>query len=123
MNVPCSYLCFFLPEFHCELNPIECVGDQSNHYCGVYSNFTLPKLRTTRDTALGSVSLDLISKYYHKLETMKRPTWKEQGWKGGAMETAVKKYKSHRRVFSQDINLVPILPNSVACNCLTLSFY
>ena len=53
--------CFFLPKFHCELNPIERVQAV---FCRAYSNFTLQKLRATIDHALDSVSVDLIRKYY-----------------------------------------------------------
>lgn len=59
---------FFLPKFHCELNPIEQVWGQLKHYCRTYTNFTLVKLRQILTPALESVSIstDLIQKYFWK---------------------------------------------------------
>jgi hypothetical protein len=49
---------FFLPKFHCELNPIEGVWAQAKVYCQVYTNFTIVRLRQIIDPALDSVSLE-----------------------------------------------------------------
>ena len=61
-----GFRCFFLPKFHCELNPIERVWGQSKQYGQAYSNFILQKLRATLDPALDSASVDVIRKYYRK---------------------------------------------------------
>lgn len=95
-----GFKCFFLPKFHCELNPIESVWGQSKRYCRAYSNLTLQKLPATIDSALDSVSIDLIRKYYRKVGDYEAAYMK--GNKAGKeVENAVKKYKSHRRVFSE----------------------
>ena len=59
--------CFFLPKFHCELNPIERVWGQSKRYCRAYTNFTLAKLREILDPALDSVTVELMRKYFRKV--------------------------------------------------------
>lgn len=97
-----GFQCLFLPKFHCELNPIERVWGQSKRYCRAYSNFTLQKLRATIDPALDSVSLDLIRKYYRKVRDYEA-AYLEGNKAGKKVENAVKKYKSHRRVFNEDI--------------------
>ena len=58
---------FFLPKFHCELNPIERVWGQSNRYCREHTNFTLAKLREILDPTLNSVTVELMSKYIRKV--------------------------------------------------------
>jgi transposase len=62
-----GHLCFFLPKFHCEMNPIERVWGQSKRYCQAHTNFTLVKLREVLNPSLDSVSLDLIRKYFRKV--------------------------------------------------------
>ena len=37
-----GHLVFFIPKFHCELNPIERVCGQTKRYTPSYTNFTLP---------------------------------------------------------------------------------
>ena len=97
-----GFQCFLLPKFHCKLNPIERVWGQSKRYCRTYSNFTLQKLRATIDPALDSVSVDLIRKYYRKVRDYEA-AYVEGNKAGKEVENAVKKYKSHRRIFSEDI--------------------
>lgn len=64
----------FLPQFHCELNPIERVWGQAKVYSRAHINFTLARLRSIVYPALDSVSTDLIRKYFRKYfsRTMKR---------------------------------------------------
>ena len=51
---------FFIPKFHCELNPIERVWGQSKRYTRAHANFTLPGLRRILAPALDSTKLDNI---------------------------------------------------------------
>ena len=91
---------YFLPKFHCEMNPIERVWGQSKRYCRAYTNFTLVKLRQILNPALESVSTELIRKYFRKARDYEKAY--SEGLKAGReVEEAVKKYKSHRRVFSE----------------------
>ena len=97
-----GHIAVFLPKFHCELNPIERVWGHSKRYCRAYTNFTLMKLRQIIDPALESVSLDLIRKFFRKARDYEKAYL--EGLKAGKeVEEAVKKYKSHRRIFSEVI--------------------
>jgi hypothetical protein len=57
---------YFLPKFHCELNPIERVWAQAKVYCRAYTNFTLIRLRQIMHPALDSVTVDNIRKFARK---------------------------------------------------------
>ena len=94
--------CFFIPKFHCELNPIERVWGQSKRYCRAYTNFTIAKLREIIDPALDSVNVELIRKYFRKVREYEK-AYLEGKKAGKEVEAAVKVYKSHRRVFSENI--------------------
>ena len=89
-------------KFHCELNPIERVWGQSKVYCRAHSNFTLAKLRENINPALDSLSVDLIKKYFRKVREYEQ-AYTEGNKAGKEVEAAVKRYKSHRRVFSEAI--------------------
>lgn len=90
---------YFLPKFHCELNPIERVWAQAKVYCRAYTNFTLNRLRQIIDPALDSVTVDHIRKFARKSRDYEK-AYREGLKAGKEVENAVKKYKSHRRVFS-----------------------
>ena len=57
---------YFIPKFHCELNPIERVWAQAKVYCRAYTNFTILKLQQIINPALDSVSVDQIRKFGRK---------------------------------------------------------
>ena len=61
-----NHLAYFLPKFHCKLNPIERVLAQAKVYCRAYTNFTIPRLRKILNSALDSVTIDFICKYARK---------------------------------------------------------
>lgn len=67
-----GHIVMFVLKFHCELNPIERVWGQAKVYSRMYTNFTLPRLRQVVDPALDSVSVDLIRKYFRKVEEYQR---------------------------------------------------
>ena len=89
---------FFLPKFHCELNPIERVWGQAKVHTRMYANFTLPRLRSIINPALDSVTTDLIRKFYRRVFEYERG-YNEGKKAGREVENAIKIYKSHRRVF------------------------
>ena len=60
------------------------------------------KLRQILNPALDSVLVDLIRKYFRKAREYER-AYREGIKAGRAIEEAVKIYKSHRRVFSENI--------------------
>lgn len=55
-----GYKGFFLPKFHCELNPIERVWAHGKKYTRAHCDYTFKGLEKTIDPALGSVSLENI---------------------------------------------------------------
>ena len=97
-----GHLVYFLPKFHCELNAIERVWGQAKVYCRAHTNFTLVKLRQIIHPALDSVTVDLIRKYSRKARDYER-AYTDGNKAGKAVENAVKKYKSHRRVFTESL--------------------
>ena len=97
-----GHLLYFIPKFHCELNPIERVWGQAKVYIRKYTNFTIQRLREIINPGLDSVSTDVIRKYYRKAAEYER-AYREGKQAGREVEEAVKVYKSHRRVFSAQI--------------------
>ena len=93
---------YFIPKFHCKLNPIERVWAQAMVYCRAYTNFTFNRLRQIINPALDSVGVDLIRKCARKARDYEK-AYREGHRAGKAEEDAVKLYKSHRRVFSEQI--------------------
>ena len=97
-----EFLCFFLPKFHCKLNPIERVWGQSKHYCRAHTNFSLAKLRELLNPALDFVSVELMRKFFRKTREYEK-AYLEGKKAGKEVEIAIKQYKSHRRVLSEDL--------------------
>lgn len=61
------HITYFLPKYHCELNPIERVRAQAKRYLKAYCNYSIVSLRKTVVPALESVSLDSIQKHFRKV--------------------------------------------------------
>ena len=70
----------------------------------MYSYFT----QATIDPALDSVSVDLIRKYSGKVRDYEA-AYVESNTVGKELENAVKKYRSHRKVFSEAKNKVKFM--------------
>ena len=83
----------FLPKFHCGLNPIECVWCQAKHYTRSHCDYSFQNLEKIIDTALDSVTVELIRKYYRKVREYHR-TYKEGNSLGQEMEKD-ERNKSH----------------------------
>ena len=77
-----GHIVFFVPKFHCELNPIERVWGQAKIYTRTHTNFTLVRLRQIVSPALDSVPLDLIRKFYQRVSEYESIFEGKQGWKG-----------------------------------------
>ena len=88
----------FIPKFHCEMNPIERVWGQAMRYTRTYTNFTVPDLRDIIAPALNSVMVDNIRKFFRKACDYEK-AYREGHAAGKMVAQAVKKYKSHRRIF------------------------
>ena len=66
----------FIPKFHCELNPIECVWCRAKQYTHSHCNYSFSNLEKIIDTALDTVSVQLIRKYFRKVREHQR-TYRE----------------------------------------------
>ena len=93
-----GHIVFFIPKFHCELNPIERVWGQAKVFSRKHSNSTVQRLRSIIRPALDSVSPDLIRKYFRKAQDYER-AYLAGKQAGKELEQAIKVYKSHRRIF------------------------
>ena len=62
-----NYKGFFIPKFHCELNPIERVWAHSKKYTRAHCDYSFNGLEGTVTPALNSVTLDLIRKFFRKM--------------------------------------------------------
>ena len=94
-----EYKGYFIPKFHCELNPIERVWAQSKKYTRANCDYAFKGLEETIEPALESVSLESIRKFFRKM----RDYLKAYREVGTEMDTALKKYKSHHRIHEDDI--------------------
>ena len=92
-----GHMVMFLPKFHCELNPIERVWCHAKHYTRSHCDYSFPNLEKIIDTALDSVTVDLIRKYFRKVREQQRAYIKGNTF-GKEMQKILKVYESHRRV-------------------------
>ena len=97
-----GYRCIFLPKYHCELNPIERVWGQAKRFTRANCDYTYGGLEKTITPAFESVSIELIRKYFRRVREYHR-AYREGNCGGVEVESAVKLYKSHRRVPETEI--------------------
>ena len=96
-----GHIAYFLPKYHCELNPIEKVWAQSKRYMRAYCNYSMHSLRKNLSPALQSVPLESIQKHFRNVQHYMFAYL--EGVPGGSeLEKLVKKYKTvlkaHRRI-------------------------
>ena len=91
-------LCMFFPKYHCELNPIERNWCHAKKQARQYVNGSIVKLREVVPRSLDSVTTEMSDKFFRTCRDYEMAY--RSGCKGIEVEIAVKKYKSHRRVFS-----------------------
>ena len=96
-----GYKAYFIPKFHCELNPIERVWAQSKKYSRANCDYSFKGLENIVEPALESVSLDSIRKFFRKMRDYLR-AYREEITIGPLMDAALKKYKSHRKIHEDD---------------------
>ena len=94
-----GYQGFFLPKFHCELNPIERVWAHSKKYTRAHCNYSFKGLELHICPALDDVSLENIRKFFRKMRDY-IAAYKEGLTAGPDLEKAVKKYKSHQKIYN-----------------------
>ena len=81
-----GHLRFFLPKFHCELNPIERCWCQAKRYTWAHANGTITRLRKIIHESLDTVTFDMMQKFFTTCrdyerayrEAMKQGMWKPQ---------------------------------------------
>jgi len=96
-----GYRGFFIPKFHCELNPIERVWAQSKQYTRAHCDYSFKGLEDTIGPALDSVTVDMIRKFFRKMRDYLQ-AYREGHIAGPELEKAIKTYKSHRRIHVDD---------------------
>ena len=91
--------CLFLPKYHFELNPIERVWRRAKDEARKTCRYNIASLRSSIDSALDTVSVDLFRKFFRKTREL------VQAYVDGntcyTVDSAAKTYKSHRRVFGK----------------------
>ena len=96
-----GHIVYFLPKYHCELNPIERVWAQAKRYTKAYCNYSIQSLRKNIVSALETVPLESIQKHFRKVRHYMFAYL--EGVPGGSdLEKLVKQYKnvitSHRKI-------------------------
>ena len=92
-----GHQCLFIPKYHCELNPTERCWGKSKVHTRSPCNYSITGLRQVWREVLETVSVGDIREYFRRVREYMR------GYQAGnegviAVESAVKSYKSHRRV-------------------------
>ena len=91
----------FTPKFHCELQPIELYWAQGKRKVRTSCNYSIVSLRKNIRPALDAVSLSTIRKCYRKMRDYMK-AYMEGKHSGVEVESAVKRYKFHRRPVQSD---------------------
>ena len=93
-----GHLCLlnFVPKFHCEINLIERVWCHAKKHARANCNGSIVRLRKLPE-AFDTVTHDMIRKFFVKCRYFKEAY--RQGHTTASVSAAVKKYKSHRRIF------------------------
>ena len=92
-----GHIAYFIPKYHCELNPIERVWCHSKKYISAHNNGTITRLRKILPTALDTVDKDLISKFFITCRDYEH-AYKQHhvsNIPSYLVEQTVKEYKSH----------------------------
>lgn len=95
-----GHLCYFLPKFHCEMNPIERCWCHAKKHTRALANGSIVRLRKTVPEGLESVSLEMIQKFFSTARAFE--LCYRQGCTAKDVDQKVKKYQSHRRVYNED---------------------
>ena len=96
-----NFKSYFIPKFHCELNPIERVWGQSKKYTRAHCNYSFAGLENTLEQSLDNIPVDTIRRFFRKTRDY-MTAYREGLTLGPQMEAALKQYKSHRKVREPD---------------------
>ncbi|KAE9385106.1 hypothetical protein BT96DRAFT_1092754, partial [Gymnopus androsaceus JB14] len=92
-----GHKCFFLPKFHCELNPIELVWGQTKRTFREETDGLFAMAKKLVPKSLDSITITNIRRYFqHCYRYM--DAYGKHGLNIRQAEYAVKKYTSHRRI-------------------------
>ena len=93
-----GHLCMFFPKFHCELNASERNWCHAKKHSRKYSNGSITRLPKIVPEALDTCTPELNRKFFRKSRDYLRAY--HEGHTYWNVDKAVKRYKSHRKVFS-----------------------
>lgn len=88
---------YFIPKFHCELNPIERIWAESKRYTREHCDYTFNTLEAAIGPSLDRISIDLIRKYFRNMREF-LAAYRDGVTMGPDMQNALKQYKSHRKI-------------------------
>jgi len=91
-----GHMCVFIPKFHCELNPIERCWCHAKRFTRAHCNGSIIRLRKIVPEGLGSVSADLLRRFFLTCKDYERAY--REGHTCSTVDRQVKEYKSHRKV-------------------------
>jgi transposase len=86
---------YFLPKFHCKLNPIERAWCKAKLHARQHCDYTFDGLKHIVPIALNEVTTSDIRKYFRKVRDYMEAY--RSNISGPGVEEEVKKYKSHRQ--------------------------
>ncbi|KIJ30893.1 hypothetical protein M422DRAFT_267500 [Sphaerobolus stellatus SS14] len=104
-----GHKCFFLPKFHCELNPIEMYWGWTKFRLRAAADGTFPTAKRLVPEILDSCPTRTIRAFFRK-------TWRymdayQKGLNAKQAEYAVKKYRSHRAIGRNIMMTLEIMNN------------
>src|SRR5690606_36159479 len=87
-----GHKCLFLPKFHCELNPIECVWGSANFTCRAECDYSFPKLKIRVPKVLDSIPVDRFCRWFRLADRFRDAC--KRGLNGRLADFATRKYRS-----------------------------
>ena len=89
-----GHKCFFLPKYHCELNPIEKIWMYCKKYMKNHCDYSVTTLRNNIPKSFEGIPKQFFHKVFRKVREYER-AYREN--RQADVPKALKEYKSHRR--------------------------